>query len=344
MFLRNVWYVAAEAHEVSRDLRRIRVLAEDICIYRTEAGTPVALEDACPHRKLPLSMGRLRGDMVECGYHGLIFDCTGACQRVPGQTRIPSGARVRSYPVEDRYGLVWIWMGDPALADPANIMAAPQYDDPAWAVSRGAPIDLDCNYLLVTDNLLDPSHVAWVHVSSFGNAACEETPLQVDATDTGVTVSRWMYRQEVAPFYRALVPFEGLCDRFQYYEVRYPSHADNRAVFVPAGEGGPDRPMSDRAFRMFSYNLMTPVDETHTRYYYFQIRNVQVDNAEVSRMMAAGVRAAFLEDRDVLNACQIGLTNARTPHVDLAIDAGPIRFRRRLDKLIAEEARALAAE
>ena len=248
MFMRNVWYVAAEAAEVTRTLRRIRVLGEDICVFRTERGDPAALEDACPHRKLPLSMGRLLGDLVECGYHGLQFDGKGACHRVPGQARIPPGAQVRAYPVAERYGLVWIWMGNPARANPDEIFVAPHFGAAGWTVSRGTPIDIACNYQLINDNLLDPSHVAWVHQTTFGNAACEETKLEVEVTDTSVTVSRWMFDQEVAPFYRALVPFEGRCDRLQHYEVLYPSHALNIALFVPAGEGGRDRPMSDRAF------------------------------------------------------------------------------------------------
>lgn len=344
MYLRNVWYVAAEAAEITREPRRIRVLGEDICVYRTENGGPVALEDACPHRKLPLSMGRVRGDMIECGYHGLTFDGTGACRRVPGQARIPTGARVHAYPLAERYGLVWIWMGDPAHADPDRIIAAPNFDAPGWAVSRGTPIDIACNYQLINDNLLDPSHVAWVHVTSFGNAACEDTPLEVDVSDTGVTVSRWMFDQEVAPFYRALVPFDGRCDRLQHYEVRFPSHAYIVALFTPVGQGGRGRPVPQQAFMMESFNLMTPVDDTHTRYYYFQIRNVKTDDESVSRMMAEGVRSAFMEDSVVLSACQIGLTNTRTAPIDLAIDAGPLRFRRQLEKRIAEERRALAAE
>ena len=108
MFLRNAWYVAGWATEITRDLCPIQVLGEKIVIYRKEDGAPAALEDSCPHRRLPLSMGRLIGDHVECGYHGLTFDCAGKCIRVPGQDRIPPKARVRSYPVAEKWGLVWI--------------------------------------------------------------------------------------------------------------------------------------------------------------------------------------------------------------------------------------------
>lgn len=337
MYLRNTWYIAATGSEVDRELRRVRVLGEDIVVYRTEKGAPVALEDACPHRKVPLSKGRLIGDEVECGYHGLVFDCSGACRRVPGQDRIPPSIRVRAYPVIERFGHIWIWMGDAALADEGKLFPVEHYDDPSWGRSGGAPIDIACNYLLVTDNLLDPSHVAWVHQTSFRAAATEDTPLNVDSDDVGVTVWRWMMNSEVAPLYQPLVPFKGRCDRLQHYEVRFPSHAIIIAVIVPAGTGGKGKPLPKDAFVMNSYNFMTPVDENNTRYYYFQIRNVQPDSQKISKLMADGVRAAFLEDKEVLEACHTGLKSSSTRTIDLAIDAGPLRFRRKLEKLIAAE-------
>jgi phenylpropionate dioxygenase-like ring-hydroxylating dioxygenase large terminal subunit len=344
MYLRNVWYVAAAADEVTRTPRPFTVLGEKVAFYRTEKGEPFALEDACPHRKLPLSMGRLKGDTVECGYHGMRFDRSGACSWAPGQSRIPPNAKVKAYPVTERYGFVWIWMGDPSRANADDIFKVEHYDDPAWGVSRGDPIDIACNYLLITDNLLDPSHVAWVHQSSFAAKGTEDTPLNVKVEADGVTVSRWMLDQEVAPLYKPLVPFKGRCDRLQHYEVRFPSHANNVAYFTPAGKGGPDKPVPDDAFFMYSYNFMTPVDENNTRYFYMQVRNVQPQSAEVSKLMAEGVRAAFLEDKAVLEACQQGLKNPRVRPLDLAIDAGPLRFRRQLDKLMEREAVAVAAE
>lgn len=340
MYLRNAWYVAAEAAEVTRALKRVRVLGEDIVIYRRENGDPAALEDACPHRKLPLSMGRLQGDQVECGYHGLTFDCTGACTRVPGQARIPPSLSVKAYPVLDRFGLVWIWMGDPARASEDELFPVEHYGEAGWTVSRGPPIDIACNYLLITDNLLDPSHVAWVHQGSFAAKGTEDTPLQVEARDNGVVVSRWMMDQEVAPLYQPLVPFAGRCDRLQHYEVRFPSHAIIIAFFTPAGKGGRGKPVPPDAFFMYSYNFMTPVDEANTRYYYFQIRNVHPDDEKISALMANGVRAAFLEDKAVLEACETGLRTARTRPVDLAIDAGPLRFRSLLKRLIERESQS----
>jgi phenylpropionate dioxygenase-like ring-hydroxylating dioxygenase large terminal subunit len=337
MFLRNTWYVAGWDHEISRAPKQIEVLGEKIVVYRTGDGRPVALEDACPHRKLPLSMGRLIGDHLECGYHGMTFDCAGGCVRVPGQDHISPSANIKAYPTESRWGLVWIWMGDPALADPATIIEVEHYDDPKWGVNRGAAIDVECNYLLITDNLLDPSHVAWVHQSSFGSAACEEEPLNVDVSDSGVTVSRWMMDVEPAPFYAKLLAFEGNCDRKQHYEVRYPSLALIKAIFTPAGTGGPQGLLHAEHFVMDSYNFMTPVNEKQTRYYWFQMRNVKPDCEETSKYMSESVKLAFEEDRVILNAVQKGLDEADRPPVVIALDAGPNRFRKRIERMIEAE-------
>lgn len=337
MFLRNAWYVAASEAELGEDLYPATILGEKVVLFRKTDGTPAALEDACPHRKLPLSMGRRQGDTLECGYHGLTFDCSGSCVRAPGSSRIPQGARVRSYPLEQRYGLIWIWMGDAELADPSKICDVPEWGDSAWGMNRGDSMIVACNYLYVTDNLLDPSHVAWVHQSSFGNAACAEEPLKTTVTDVGVIVSRWMRDVEVAPFYAKFVQFSGNCDRKQHYEVHYPAQAIIKALFTPAGTGSDEGPLHEQAFLMNSYNFMTPIDESNTRYYWFQMRNFDPTNEAVSREFDADVRHAFSEDRVILEAVHSGLANKQTPNIDLASDSGPLRFRRNLNKLIEQE-------
>ncbi len=338
MFLKNAWYVAALDHEITRALTPVQVLDEAIVLYRTSAGTVAALEDACPHRKLPLSMGRLKGDQVECGYHGLTFDAAGTCTRVPGAERIPHRACVRAYPVAERYGLVWVWMGEPSRADPALIFDVPEWGDPAWGVNRGDAMTLACNYLYMTDNLLDPSHVAWVHQGSFGGAGTDEEPLNTDVHAQGVTVWRWLMDTPPAPFYAPFLSFDGNCDRKQHYEVHWPCHAVIKAIFTPAGTGGEGQPLPTEAFVMNSYNFMTPVSATETRYYWFQMRNFAPDDAEVSERFAKSVRGAFEEDRVILNAVQKGMDDMRTPNLDLAIDLGPLRFRQRLRKMVEAEA------
>lgn len=337
MFLRNAWYVAAWDSELTHKLLAATILGDRLVLYRTASGDPVALEDACPHRKLPLSMGRIIGDEIECGYHGLVFDAAGHCTRVPGGQRIPPGARVRSYPTVARFGMIWIWMGDAERADSDRIFPVEHWDDPAWTRNRGGSMLVDCNYLYITDNLLDPSHVAWVHRGSFGNADAEDTPVQTITADDGVTAARWMLDVEVAPFYSPMVRFQGRCDRLQHYEVRFPSHAIIKAIFTPAGSGGSGKPISRDAMVMDSYNFMTPVDEDHTRYFWFQAcSGAQLDQRQ-SELIDQSVTAAFHEDRVILEAVHRGFKHEVSPHINLAIDRASVMFRQRLRQLIAGE-------
>ena len=342
MFLRNAWYVAAWDHELGTEPLAAKILGDDIVLYRRGDGAPAALEDACPHRKLPLSMGRVKGDHLECGYHGMTFDCSGACVKVPGGGVIPKAAVVRSYPLELRYGMLWIWMGDAALADASKIFQVDHWGDPAWGLNQGDAMTIDCNYLYMTDNLLDPTHVTFVHPTSFGNAACENTPLTMTVGDNGVTVWRWMNDVKPAPFYAQFLKFKGNTDRKQQYEVRYPAHALIKAVFAPAGTGGEGAPLHLDTFVMDSYNFMTPIDDNTTRYYWFQMRNFAPNDVDVSRRFAESVRFAFSEDRAILQAVHKGIANERKPHVDLKIDAGPLRYRRTLAKMIEAEQKELA--
>jgi phenylpropionate dioxygenase-like ring-hydroxylating dioxygenase large terminal subunit len=234
-------------------------------------------------------------------------------------------------------------MGNPALADPAKIFQVEHWGNPAWGINRGDAMVVDCHYLYLTDNLLDPSHVAWVHQTSFGGAGTEETPLETTVKDDGVTVWRWMMDAAPAPFYAPFLQFEGNTDRKQHYEVRYPCHAIIKAIFAPAGMGGEGKALPANTFLMDSYNFMTPIDENRTKYFWFQMRNFAPNDPDVSAQFAKSVRGAFEEDKTVLEAVHKGMANKVTPNLDLKIDVGPLRFRRRVAQLIAAEQPLTAA-
>ncbi len=334
-FLCNAWYVAGRSEDFEARLTPLTLLNENIVLYRGKDGTPSALEDACPHRKLPLSMGNLKGDTVECGYHGLTFDRTGACVSAPTQgDPIPKRARVRSYPAEDRYGFLWIWMGEGA---PGPIIDIPNFDNPGWGRTERGALTIDCNYLYVMDNLLDPSHVAWVHVTSFAGAGTDHRPLDIEDIDEGVIVSRWIMGEPAPPYYRSMLAFGDATDRKQHYECRLPSTAINMSVYTRAGTGGPDAALPEDAYLNISYNFITPVDEDRSLYFWFQHRNSDPDNQETNARMFEGATMAFNEDKAILEAVHQGMKFRATPYMNLGLDAGAMRFRAKLDKRIAEE-------
>ena len=144
-------------------------------------------------------------------------------------------------------------------------------------------------------------------------------------------------------YYAPLIKFAGLVDRKQHYECVLPSTGINKSIFSPAGHGGPDRPLHEKTYINISYNFMTPVDEDNSRYYWFQHRNTDPDDAAISERMNAGALMAFTEDREVLEAVHLGMKERKTPYLDLALDAGALRFRKLLKARIeAESARAAA--
>jgi vanillate O-demethylase monooxygenase subunit len=233
--------------------------------------------------------------------------------------------------------MLWVWMGDKERADPADIFPADHWGDPDWGSTDGDDMVFGCNYQHITDNLLDPSHVAWVHPGSFAGDGADDVALEVTIGDNGVTVWRWMLDSEPAPFYAPFLRFGGKCDRKQQYEMRYPCHALIKAYISPAGTGGEDRPLHPDAFVMESFNFLTPVDEKTTRYFWFQMRNFAPGDMEVSRRFATSVRAAFEEDRFILEASQRGMDESGGSTINLRTDSGGIRFRHRLAQLIDAE-------
>lgn len=336
MFLENAWYVAALSADITRTPFAVKMLKQNLVLYRKLDGSVVALEDSCPHRRLPLSKGRVVDDTLECGYHGLRFDCSGACVQAPSSKHIPRSAVVRHYPAVEKYGMIWVWMGDSAQANPADIIEIKEWDDPQWGVNRGDAMEMACNYLYITDNLLDPSHVTWVHQGSFGSSDLIGVPLQVTEADNGITVWRWLHDIEVAPFYKKFVKFDGNCDRKQQYEMRYPAHAVIRAIFTPAGTGSDEGELHPDVFLMDSYNFLTPIDEKTTRYFWFQLRNFSPNDDEVSQVFNEDVRAAFSEDKEVLEAVQIGMDTYGS-QLHLGSDKGALLFRRKMNEKIAAE-------
>jgi phenylpropionate dioxygenase-like ring-hydroxylating dioxygenase large terminal subunit len=341
MYLRNCWYVAGWSKEYDYSLHAQKLLGENVVLYRRADGKPVALEDSCPHRKLPLSKGKLEDDRVVCGYHGLTFDCTGSCVDAPTQRgNIPKRAVVKSYPVVDRYNLLWIWMGDPESADPDLIFTIDNFDNPEWGCTDGGTMHLGCNYLWMADNLLDPSHVAWVHVTSFAGGGTDDTPLTLDRTDTGVVVWRWIHDQPTSPYYKSLVKFEGNCDRKQHYEMCFPAIGVNRSVYTPVGTGGPDAPRVALTYENISYNFMTPIDEDNTLYIWVQHRNTDPQDKAISETMNAGAVMAFNEDKEILEEVHRGMANKTTLNLDLGLDGGAKLFRLQLQRKIDAEKEA----
>lgn len=312
------------------------MLERGIVCYRTEAGAVVALENSCPHRFLPLSKGRLIGDDLQCGYHGMTFGPDGGCVRVPGQDNLPSSARVHRYPTEERHGIVWIFMGDPDKADPADIFDMPEFEADGWVVHYGDHLHIGSHFLNVAENLCDPAHVSFVHPTTLGNAASEDVPIRVEQDGDVVVTSRWIRGAAPVGFFKAFGGFTGVVDRWHYYYLHPP--CTSVIDFGSSSELGLEEEDRGRGMRIFALHFLTPVDATNTIDHWMHIRNAALDEPDAGGRMNELFRIAFDEDKEILEAIQAEELKApERKSLRIAIDRGPNMYRRIVADLIATE-------
>ncbi|MFM9967904.1 MAG: Rieske 2Fe-2S domain-containing protein [Burkholderiales bacterium] len=338
MYVRNAWYVAAWDHEVKRDMMRRILLNEPVVLFRKDDGTPVALEDRCCHRQAPLSMGKLIGNVVECPYHGLQFDTAGKCVKVPSQERVPPGAKVRSYPVVERYQWVWIWMGDPALANPDLIEDFHWLDDPAWGAA-GSYLHVEANYLLLVENLLDTTHLPFLHPTTLGTDAFARSEFEVARDGDRVTVTRWLMDELPAPFHKRMGEFpDGMkVDRWQVAYFGPPCFVKLDVGSAPVGSGAREGNRS-KGMNMWNLNAITPETDGTAHYFFAQAYNFKVDQKWVQELVRSQVVKAFLEDMAMLRGQQTNMNLGGAQAVMLGQDKAWIQMRRIVDQLAAGEA------
>ncbi|HLI20474.1 MAG TPA: aromatic ring-hydroxylating dioxygenase subunit alpha [Stellaceae bacterium] len=341
MFPKNYWYVAAWDWEVRRQevFRRV-ICNEPIVFWRKSDGKPAALEDRCCHRHMPLSHGKLRGDAIECPYHGLTYDDSGACVRIPSQKLIPPTTRVRSYPVVERYHWVWIWMGEPSLADPSLIEDFRWMDDPSWRF-KGERLDLAGNYFLIVENLLDLTHLQFVHPTTLGTEAIAGNPIKTEREGNLVRVTRWMLDHPAPPFFQKSGGFrpDEPVDRWQVIEYTPPAFVRLDVGCARAGTGA-QQGNRTQGISMRNLNAITPETETTTHYFWAQAHNFGIDDPTLTELIYRQVHTAFLEDLAVIQAQQQNMTllNGRLPaQMDFNQDAGGLQARRILDAILAGE-------
>ena len=340
MYVRNAWYVACTADEIAAGTLLGRtVCGERMVLFRAEGGAASALEDFCPHRGAPLSLGALRSDgRIVCGYHGLVMGGDGKCVSMPGQRVKPT---IKSYPALERYGFVWVWPGDKAKADPAKLHHLPWAESPEWAYSGGL-FHVKCDYRLMIDNLMDLTHETYVHATSIGQPEIEEAaPVTTVEGDSAVT-RRFMHDIPAPPFWRAALRGNHLADdvpvdRWQICRFTPPSHVMIEVGVAHAGHGGYDAP-AERKVSSIVVDFITPETDTSIWYFWGMARNFNVEDQALTETIRSGQAGIFGEDIAILERQQLNLSEQPNRHLmRLNIDMGGFESRRILERLVAEE-------
>lgn len=341
-FLRNAWYVAAWGEELAEGKLVARtILGEKIVLYRGADGKPVALADRCPHRFAPLSMGRIvEGGRLQCIYHGLEFGSDGVCAHNPhGDKRIPSRARVKSYPTVDRHLAVWIWMGD-TPADPARIPDFSVLDNvPPMHLTKPDQIIVKANYELIVDNLLDDSHTCFVHEGILGNADTIANDAPIEVVGDEVFVSRHAHNAAPPSMFTPMWPgCPDRVDKFTTFRWMAPCY-----LTLFTGICAPATPR-ESGTGYHGIHMLTPETHDSTHYFFTAARwgvktDAAADPAERERI-ARMRRFAFQEqDAPVIEQQMRVLDNASGDLVPVVLntDAGPVRYKRILERLLADE-------
>lgn len=342
MFLRNCWYVAAWDHELIDGKMLARtILEEAVLLYKGDTQV-VALQDRCCHRGVPLHLGRREGDCVRCMYHGLKFDATGKCIQIPGQETVPAKLGVKSYPVVEKDHLVWIWMGDPAKADPNLIIDFPYLRDSTW---KGVPdyMHYDANWLLIVDNLSDFAHLAFVHTKTLGGSeeyAYKTKPVAIERLPDGFRVERWHKDAPPPPFHRKVIPAaerDAHVDRRNIGHMTVPGIFFLDTLFAPAGSGAENgNREGTREYR--NCQFMTPETKRTTHFFWTYLNNYEGDDHTVSRSLHQSLIDGFLEDKHLIEAQQKVIDNdAKFELQAIASDAALSHFRRIYFERVAKE-------
>src|SRR5664279_1395657 len=280
MYVRNSWYVACTAEEIGHGKPLGRTICgERMVLFRAAGGAASALEDFCPHRGAPLSLGALREDgRLVCGYHGLVMGGDGKCVSMPGQRVKPT---IKSFPALERYGFVWVWPGEKSRADAALLHPLPWAESPEWAYGGGL-YHVNCDYRLMIDNLMDLTHETYVHSSSIGQKEIDETPCKTTVEGDMVITSRFMSGILPPPFWKAALRANSLADdvpvdRWQICRFTPPSQVMIEVGVAHQGHGAYDAPNDKKAYSVV-VDFVTPETQTSIHYFWGMARKCKPED------------------------------------------------------------------
>ncbi len=343
LFVRNCWYVAAWTHELAAgQLFPQTIINEPLVLYRRDDGQVACMEDRCCHRFAPLSLGRLEGNDLRCGYHGMKFNSAGKCVEIPGVDRIPAQVKVRAFPVVERHSWIWVWMGDPAKADPDLIPPAIGLDDPKWTLACGQ-LDYQANYQLINDNLTDFSHLSYVHAASFGATEdwARARPV-ITELDRGVRGTRWIvdgYKKDMALSKTTALGSTGTVT-WQVYDYLVPAVLLLYTSVYPKDQMPPDGispPTSEPLSANFSSHAITPISDKVSRYRFSWGPLAGQGSAEQAQVMLKIAYQAFAEDRRIIEGQQLAINHRSGKEIVVAADSGPVKMRAVIAKLAEAE-------
>lgn len=323
----------------------VRPLGRTICnermvFFRGPEGKVAAVEDFCPHRGAPLSLGKVCDGKLVCGYHGLEMGCEGKTVHMPGQ-RVRGFPAIKSYAVIERYGFVWVWPGDQSQVDATLMPSFEFFDNPEWAYGGGL-YHVKADYRLMIDNLMDLTHETYVHANSIGQPEIDETPCKTTVEGDKVILQRHMEGIQAPPFWQMAMSANGLdpkakVDRWQICRFTPPTHIMIDVGVALAGRGGFNASPEDKAYSVV-VDFITPETETSHWYHWGMARQFKPNDADLTVKIREGQGKIFNEDMEMLQLQQANISLwPERKLLLLNIDSGGVQSRRIIDRMLAQE-------
>ena len=339
----NQWWVAAYAKEVTRQILPRTILGYRMVFYRTEGGDAVGLSGICPHRSFPLEKGHLVGDALQCGYHGFTFDQTGTCVHVPSQVGVPTRSNLRKFPVAERGELIWVWTGEEGSVDFSKL---PDVQDiglgvEGWAVEQHPMVTIQGRYTLLIDNLLDLSHVSFIHSDTIpGGDAVAGIPVEVLETTKSLMVQRVAKNLPPNPYIKFQFPAnEGPVD--QHFDAEYlgPNLIRTGGTVYEASH---EKALGTQNF----IHCITPESPGSVHYHVITARDFGQANAALGATNLHMGTLILPQDMIAIEAIEKVLQSLSTAprEVSARVDTGALKARYRLEQQIKSELGTTAQE
>jgi phenylpropionate dioxygenase-like ring-hydroxylating dioxygenase large terminal subunit len=338
-FAQNAWYVAGWSHEISSKPLARRICNVPIVLYRELDGSAAALLDACVHRGAPLSLGTVEDRGIRCNYHGMIFDRGGVCVHIPAQDAISPKARVRSFATVEKDSLVWLWLGNPDEAKPDEIVDYPFHNDfKAWP-HRSGVMHTNANYLLLVDNLVDVTHLSYVHQQTVGGQTPDihfKAEMEFDRSARGIRIRRRMFDAPAPPAYNNCVEFSTNVDRWQDFDFFAPGSCIQYSGAVPAGESR--EAWQGARFDMRIFHAWTPETDDTTFYFWSVANGHDTGNPAATDALHEQIFSTLLEDKAIVEAEHSRISELGEDWmVDVRSDLPRVAMRRAIRRLIDGE-------
>ena len=340
MFLRNHWYVACRSEELTDKPLGRKICNESMVFFHGKNGQVSAVEDFCPHRGASLSLGKVCDGQLVCGYHGLVMGCDGHTVSMPGH-KVRGFEPVKSFPVIERYGFIWVWPGDANQVDFSKMPVFEWFENPNWAYGGGM-YHIDCDYRLMIDNLMDLTHETYVHANSLGQIEIDETPSRTVTEGDTVITSRFMEGIKAPPFWQMAMrandlPDDAMVDRWQICRFTPPSHVLIEVGVALAGKGGYSADPKDKAYSVV-VDFITPETDQSIHYFWGMVRQFKPQDKALTARIREGQGKIFSEDLQMLEMQQRNLQARPDRKLKvLSIDAGGVMSRRVIERLLSLE-------